>query len=98
MESYSVRIIRQFPNHTQARIEYAKHLEHQRRNLPEAIRICREGLQLQNSRAALGYSPAILGLRDLELRMARMEKKLNKALGKSRATSDDVDEEFELEP
>jgi len=82
METYSVRIIEQFPNHTLARIEYAKHLEHRRRNLPEAIRICREGLQIQNTRMALGYSPAILGLRDLESRMERMEKKLNKAMGK----------------
>ncbi len=98
MESYSVRIIQQFPNNTQARIEYAKHLEHKRRNLPEAIRVCREGLKLQETRMGLGYSPAILGLRDLELRMARMEKKLNKALGKSPAHSDDADGEFELEP
>lgn len=96
MESYSVRLIQQFPNHTGARIEYAKHLEHKRRNLPEAIRVCREGLKLQETRMALGYSPAILGLRDLELRMARMEKKLNKALGKS-CTADE-DAEFELEP
>lgn len=80
MEAYSVRIIEQFPNHTQARIEYAKHLEHKRRNLPEAIRICREGLKLQETRQALGYSPAILGLRDLELRMERMERKLAKTL------------------
>ncbi len=82
MEQYSMRIIEQFPNHTLARIEYAKHLEHKRRNLPEAIRICREGLQLQNSRTALGYSPSILALRDLELRMERMEKKMNRVKGK----------------
>jgi len=90
MESYSVRIIQQFPNHTAARIEYAKHLEHKRRNLPEAIRVCREGLKLQETRQALGYSPAILGLRDLELRVARMEKKLNKVLGKSDSTDADL--------
>ncbi len=97
MESYSVRIIEQFPNHTLARIEYAKHLEHKRRNLPEAIRICREGLELQNSRMALGYSPAILGLRELETRMARMEKKLNKALGKIGQSDDNLEAEFQLE-
>jgi hypothetical protein len=92
METYSVRIIEQFPNYTAARIEYAKHLEHRRRNLPEAIRICREGLQLQDTRMALGYSPSILGLRDLELRMARMEQKLNRATRKG-----NLNENFETD-
>lgn len=78
MEHYWRGLVDQFPSHIAGRIELAKHLEHRRRDLPAAARVCREGLQYWETRLTLHYGVAPVGLRDIEKRLDRIEGKLRR--------------------
>lgn len=81
MEQYWTLLMQESPSNLTAPIELAKHLEHRKRDLPEAERVCRGAIQYYETRLALGRGLTPVRLRDLEQRLERVERKLNRARG-----------------
>jgi tetratricopeptide (TPR) repeat protein len=78
-ETWSL-MLREYPKDLQARLELAKLHEHRTRNLTEAYRICRETVQLLETRETLGRELgfADIGMADFLHRLQRIERKLKK--------------------
>lgn len=88
MERAWADLLAEFPDCLLARHELAKHHENRTRNLPEALRICRETIDLLDRRAALERGDASRGRGDFERRAARLERKLRRGCGNA-AESDE---------
>ena len=58
MEEHWRALIEEFPRHFTARAELAKHLEHRKRDLGEAERLCEETVKLLEVRESLSTADA----------------------------------------
>lgn len=74
----------EFPSSLVARVELVKLHEHRTRDLARAAQLCQEGLDLIRARTKGRYDTqdALLGAVALEDRLQRIQKKMDKALGK----------------
>ena len=77
-------LVRESPEAILPRLELAKHHEHRTRNLPAAERICRETLELLETRAALDRDPSLPHTQAFRRRLERVQRKLAKVRGHER--------------
>lgn len=100
MQATWERMLADFPQRLAPRIELAKHHEHRTRNLAEACKLCEEVLPMLQARAMhpLAESNLILSASALEVRLARIKRKLTRgtAAQDESETVVDLDDQSEL--